>query len=119
MSEDNSVNLFGASGKELAMIIMFFALGLAFVIVGVAFMIAILNAPDDAILITGSFDLGQWQSIVIGIAVVAVTMVAQQLTKKDNAALLAFMERMLNGKSDEKGKSTGNGTTLGSTTKRS
>ncbi len=87
-----SQELLGASLKEWSLIILMIALAFTFGIVGVAFVIAMINAPADAVTISGTFDLGQWQAIVIGIAITATVLVSQQLTKKDNAMVLQFLK---------------------------
>lgn len=74
-------NLAGRSLKEWSLIILMVALAMVFVFVGIAFVLAILQAPGP-ITFTGSFDLSQFTGILIGIAMVAVTLVAQQLTSK-------------------------------------
>ena len=101
-----SQEVLGASLKEWSMIILMVSLAFTFGIVGVAFVIAMINAPGDAVTISGTFDLGQWQAIVIGIAITATVLVSQQLTKKDNAIMMQFLKETFN---------NGNGTTPGNT----
>jgi len=91
-----SQEVLGASLKEWSMIILMVSLAFTFGIVGVGFVIAMWNAPEDAITISGTFDLGQWQAIVIGIAITATVLVSQQLTKKDNAIMLSFLKDTFN-----------------------
>ena len=91
-----SQELLGASLKEWSLIILMISLAFTFGIVGVGFVIAMINAPGDSITISGTFDLGQWQAIVIGIAITATVLVSQQLTKKDNAIMLSFLKETFN-----------------------
>jgi len=72
--------------KDWSLIILLVSLAFVFVVVGIALVVAVINGA--VINFTGSFDLGQYQAIIIGIAVVAVTLVAQQLTGKNIAAAL-------------------------------
>ncbi len=102
-----SQELLGASLKEWSLIILMVSLAFTFGIVGVGFVIAMINAPGDAITISGTFDLGQWQAIVIGIAITATVLVSQQLTKKDNAIMLSFLERTFNGSETKPGNTPG------------
>lgn len=100
-----SQEVLGASLKEWSMIILMVSLAFTFGIVGVAFVIAMINAPTDAVTISGTFDLGQWQAIVIGIAITATVLVSQQLTKKDNAIMLQFLKESLNNSNTNTGPS--------------
>ena len=102
-----SQELLGASLKEWSLIILMISLAFTFGIVGVGFVIAMINAPEDAITISGTFDLGQWQAIVIGIAITATVLVSQQLTKKDNAIMLSFLEKTFNGSRSQPGNTPG------------
>ncbi len=94
----SSNELFGANLKEWSLIILMIALAFTFGIVGISFAIAVWNTPPGTILLTGSFDLSQWQAIVVGIAIVATVLVSQQLTKKDNAVVMQMMKEMFNKK---------------------
>lgn len=76
-----SEELAGRSLKEWSLIILMVSLAFTFGIVGVGFALAIMYNPG-AITFTGSFDLSQFVGIIIGVAMVAVTLVAQQLNTK-------------------------------------
>ena len=78
---------FDIGGKDLrewSFIILMFTLSVAIAIFMIGFVIAIMNEPD--IEIVGSIDLSQFTGIIIGIAMVAVVLVSQQLTSKQQAA---------------------------------
>ena len=79
-----STEPFDLAGKDLrewSFIILMFTLAIAIMAWVVAFVIAILNDPD--ITISGSIDLSQITGIIIGIAMVAVVLVSQQLTSSN------------------------------------
>lgn len=76
-----SEELAGRSLKEWSLIILMVSLAFTFGIVGIGFALAIVHNPG-AITFTGSFDLSQFVGIIIGVAMVAVTLVAQQLNTK-------------------------------------
>lgn len=82
----SKVDLGGHNLKEISLIILLIALAFIFVVVGVAFVIAVMNDPSQLV-IAGEFDLSQFTGIIIGIAMVAVTMVAQQLTARNQAQI--------------------------------
>ena len=78
---------FDIGGKDLrewSFIILMFTLAIAIMAWVISFVIAVMNDPD--ISITGSIDLSQFTGIIIGIAMVAVVLVSQQLTSKQQAA---------------------------------
>ena len=50
---------------------------------------------------------GQWQAIVIGIAITATVLVSQQLTKKDNAIMLSFLKETFNNPNTKPGDPPG------------
>jgi len=78
---------FDIGGKDLrewSFIILMFTLAVAIAIFMIGFVIAIMNEPN--IEIVGSIDLSQFTGIIIGIAMVAVVLVSQQLTSKQQAA---------------------------------
>ena len=79
MSQPN-VSVAGKDLREWALIILLFVLVIAISVFMIAFVIAIMNEPD--IKITGQIDLGQFTGIIIGSAMVAVVLVSQQLTAK-------------------------------------
>jgi len=69
-----------------------FTLSIAIMAWVIAFVIAISSNPD--ITISGSIDLSQITGIIIGIAMVAVVLVSQQLTSKQQAAAVADTDRV-------------------------
>lgn len=85
MSED--IDLSGYNLKEWSLIILFIGLAFVFGAFGVGFALAIINNPQ--IILKGEIDLGQFTGVIIGIAMVAVTLVAQQLTARMQGATLA------------------------------
>lgn len=85
-----STEKFDLAGKDLrewSFIILMFTLAIAIMAWVISFVIAILNNPD--ITISGSIDLSQITGIIIGIAMVAVVLVSQQLTSKQQASAVA------------------------------
>ncbi len=85
-----STEKFDLAGKDLrewSFIILMFTLAIAIMAWVISFVIAILNNPD--ISISGSIDLSQITGIIIGIAMVAVVLVSQQLTSKQQASAVA------------------------------
>ncbi len=86
MSEEK-FDIAGFDLKEWSFIILMVTLSLAIIAWVVAFIIAVLNNPD--ITIAGSIDLSQLTGIIIGIAMVAVVLVSQQLTSKNQASAVA------------------------------
>lgn len=84
--------LAGKKLKEWSLIILMVSLAMTFVIVGVGFALAIMYNPGQ-ITFTGSFDLSQFTGILIGIAIVAVTLVAQQLTAKQQAEIAEQIDK--------------------------
>ena len=79
MSE--SEKLFDRSLKEWALIILVVNLGIVMAVFVYAVMIALTNSPEG-VTIKGEIDLGQFTGIIIGVAMVAVTLVAQQMTAR-------------------------------------
>ena len=84
---DPKVNLAGYNIKEVSLIILMVSLGAVFVMFGVAVAFALLNNPT--ITISGDIDVGQFVGVIIGISMVAVVLVSQQLTSKSQAAAVA------------------------------
>ena len=85
MSTPEKVTLAGQNVKDWALIFLIGALGFVFVVVAIAFGMAIAN-PESNIILTGSLDISQWTVVILGIAIVAVTLVTQQLTVKAQIA---------------------------------
>lgn len=81
------VDLVGHDIKEWALIIMIGSVAFVFGVVGIGLAVAIYNGA--AITFTGSFDLSQYQAVVIGVAMVAIVFVGQQLTSRQNQAATA------------------------------
>jgi len=77
----------GMNLKEWAFIILMINLTIVMAMVSISFAIAISSGQE--VKITGSFDLSQLTGIMIGIATVATVLVAQQLTTKNNVAMVA------------------------------
>lgn len=79
MSEQEK--LFDRSLKEWALIILVVNLGIVMAVFVYAVAIALANSPEG-VTIKGEIDLGQFTGIIIGVAMVAVTLVAQQMTAR-------------------------------------
>lgn len=67
--------------KEWSLVILLFAIAFIFFVVG-AVIILIVQSGDFDVTVTGNIDVGDYNVIIVGIAMVATVMVAQQLTKK-------------------------------------
>lgn len=89
---DEQVGLGGYNLKEWSLIIMWIALGFVFAVFGTALAIAVANNPQ--IVISGEIDVSQFTGIVIGIALVAVTLVAQKLTAQNQASAVAATDKV-------------------------
>ena len=79
MSQTDKV--FDRTMREWALIILIINLGIVMAVFVWAVGTAITN-PESNIVITGEIDLGQFTAIIIGVAIVAVTLVAQQMTAR-------------------------------------
>jgi hypothetical protein len=93
MSETPKVELGGHNAKDWALIFLIGSLGFVFVVVAIAFAMAIAN-PESNIVLTGSLDISQWTVVILGIAIVAVTVVTQQLTAKAQQAAVAATDKV-------------------------
>lgn len=93
MSAEEKFNLGGHSLKEWAFIILMINLTVVIGSYAVVFWIAVTNSPDQ-ILITGSIDISQIVIIVFGIAMVAVMLVSQKLTKDAVTEAVAQTDRV-------------------------
>jgi len=71
--------------QDWALIILLLSIAFVFVVVGVAIILSILSG-DSTFTFSGEIDVGQYNAIIIGVAMVAVTLVAQQLTSKQQRA---------------------------------
>lgn len=80
----NEFDLAGKDLKEWSLIILILAIAFIFVVVGAVIIIIVLSGDFDLEL-TGSLDVGDYNVIIVGIAMVAVTLIAQQLTAKQTA----------------------------------
>lgn len=78
--QEDTFDLGGHTLREWSFIILMIALIVVIVTFAVVFIMAIM-ADKVTIEITGAIDVGQFVGIIIGIAIVATTLVAQQLTK--------------------------------------
>ena len=88
----STVDLGGHNVKEWSLIILLLALAFVFVVFGIAFSSAMLSNPE--IIVTGTIDLGQFTGVIIGVAMVAVLLVGQQLTSKQQADAVAATDRV-------------------------
>jgi len=79
MSQPEKV--FDRTLKEWSLVILVVNLGIVMALFTWAAGTAIAN-PASNIVITGEIDLGQFTAIIIGVAIVAVTLVAQQMTAR-------------------------------------
>lgn len=66
--------------KEWSMLILMGALSAVFIVFAIGAAVAMMNNPQ--ITIKGEIDLGQFTVIITGIAMVAVTLIGQQLVSK-------------------------------------
>ena len=87
MSTEPKIDLGGMNIKEWSLIILMAGLMIVFVVFGIGLAVAITNSPT--VVISGEIDLGQFTGVIIGIAMVAVVLVSQQLTAKTQAAAVA------------------------------
>jgi len=85
------LDLGGYNLKEWSLIILLFALAFVFGVVAIGLAVAI--SSGATIEFTGSFDLSQYQAVIIGVAMVAVVLVGQQLTSKSNATAAALAKK--------------------------
>ena len=98
----NKVDFGGLNLKEVSLLILVSAIGFSFVVVGISFHKAISTAPEGAVLIAGQFDIGQWQAVVLGIAMIGAVLVSQQLTKRSDGVFLQYLEKVyMDKKKDE------------------
>jgi hypothetical protein len=86
------VGIGGYNLKEWSLIIMWIALAFVFGVFGIAVAIAVANNPN--IVIEGTIDVSQFTGIIIGIALVAVTLVAQKLTAQNQAHAVAATDKV-------------------------
>ena len=92
MSTEPKVDLGGHNIKEWSLIILLLALAFVFVVFGISFGMAMLSQPT--IVVTGTIDLGQFTGVIIGVAMVAVVLVGQQLTSKQQADAVAATDNV-------------------------
>ena len=84
MSTQPTIDLGGYNIKEWSLIILMIGLAIVFVVFAIGMATAISNSPE--VTISGEIDLGLFTGVIIGIAMVAVVLVSQQLTAKTQAA---------------------------------
>jgi hypothetical protein len=92
MSVEPKVDLAGHNIKEWSLIILLMALAFVFVVFGIAFASAMIANPN--IIVTGTIDLGQFTGVIIGVAMVAVVLVGQQLTSKQQADAVSATDKV-------------------------
>ena len=80
-----STNENGHNLKDWSLYMLVGGLVFTFIIVGIAFAMAIMN-PESDIVLTGTLDISQFVAVILGIAIVATVLVSQQLTAKQTAA---------------------------------
>lgn len=81
----NQIDLAGFNIKEWSLIILIAAIAIVFIVFAIGMSVAIINDPTG-VTFAGTIDLSQFTGVIIGIAMVATTLVAQQLTSKNQAA---------------------------------
>jgi hypothetical protein len=72
--------LAGHNIKEWSLILLLISVGFTFSVIGIGLALAI--SSGATISFTGTFDLSQYQTVLLGIAMVAVTLIGQQLTAR-------------------------------------
>jgi len=82
---DPKDTLGGQTIQDWALIILLLSIAFVFVVVGAAIILSILSGKAT-FTFTGEIDVGQYNAIIIGVAMVAVTLVAQQLTARQQRA---------------------------------
>jgi len=87
------INLAGFNIKEWSLIILLFAIALVFIVFAIGMAVA-MNADQATITFSGTIDLGQFTGVIIGIAMVAVVLVSQQLTAKNQATAVAATDEV-------------------------
>lgn len=85
MSTQPTTPLGNLSKEGWSLIILLLSIAFVFVVVGVAIIISI-SSGDAVFTFTGEIDIGQYNAIIVGIAMVAVVLVGQQLTAKTQAS---------------------------------
>jgi len=77
----------------VSLIILIFAIAMVFVVFAIGMAYAMLSDKAD-ITFTGNIDLSQFTGVIIGIAMVAVVLISQQLTAKSQAAAVAATDQV-------------------------
>ena len=85
MSTEPKTPLGNLSKEGWSLIILLLSIAFVFVVVGVAIVLSI-TSGDAVFTFTGEIDIGQYNAIIVGIAMVAVVLVGQQLTSKNQAS---------------------------------
>ena len=73
------------SKEGWSLIILLLSIAFVFVVVGIAIILSI-TTGNATFVFTGEIDIGQYNAIIVGIAMVAVVLVGQQLTSKNQAS---------------------------------
>lgn len=73
--------------KDWSLILLISAVALTFIVFAIGMAVAI-STGQAVISFTGEIDLGQFTAIIVGIAVTATVLIAQQLTQKNTVAAI-------------------------------
>lgn len=92
MSTEEKVSLGGYNIKDWSLIFLIGALAAVFIVFAIGAAYALVNNPE--ITIAGTIDLSQFTGIIIGIAMVAVVLVGQQLTAKQQATAVEATDKV-------------------------
>lgn len=88
-ANDGTIDLGGINIKEWSLIILLFSIAFVFVSVGVTLILVVQAGGLNAVTVTGEINIGDYNVIIVGIAMVAVSLVAQQLATKLQTAAIA------------------------------
>ena len=103
MSTDPIIDIGGHNIKEWSLIILIGGLVTVFIVFAIGMVVAVSNNPE--VVIKGEIDLGQFTGVIIGIAMVAVVLVSQQLTSKQQTEAVSRTDNVwLASEKIEKGK---------------
>ena len=84
VNETQKIDLGGFNLKEWSLLILLAGLVIVFIVFAIGMAAAMSSGAVD-VKFAGTIDLGQFTGVIIGIAIVATTLVAQQLTAKTQA----------------------------------
>ena len=76
----SEVDIGGHNIKEWSLLLLIGGIVTVFVVFAIGFAVAITSSPQ--IVVKGEIDLSQFTGVIIGIALIAVTLITQQLTAK-------------------------------------